>query len=101
MAEGDWAPGMTSATSSGVQFAEARVDIKTGIVRVTRVLAIQDCGLVLNQRTAESQCYGGVVGSLNFALFGDPILDRRAGQMVNPNMGWYLLAGMYAIPQIG
>jgi xanthine dehydrogenase YagR molybdenum-binding subunit len=99
-AEGDWGGGMSSATSSGVQFAEAKVDIKTGIVRVTRVLAFQDCGLVLNQLTAESQCYGGVVGSLNFALFEDRILDRRTGQMVNPNMEWYLLAGMSDIPQI-
>jgi xanthine dehydrogenase YagR molybdenum-binding subunit len=99
-AEGDWAPGMTSATTSGVQFAEATVDVKTGIVRVTRVLAIQDCGLVLNQLTAESQVYGGVIGSLNFALFEDRILDRVTGQMVNPNMEWYLLAGMSDIPQI-
>ncbi len=97
---GDWASGMSSANTSGVQFAEAKVDIKTGIVKVTRVLAIQDCGLVLNQLTAESQCYGGVIGSLNFALYEDRILDRRTGQMVNPNMEWYLLAGMSDIPQI-
>jgi xanthine dehydrogenase YagR molybdenum-binding subunit len=99
-AESDWMRGMTSATTSGVQFAEATVDVKTGIVRVTRVLAIQDCGLVLNQLTAESQCYGGVIGSLNFALFEDRILDKTTGQMVNPNMEWYLLAGMSDIPQI-
>jgi xanthine dehydrogenase YagR molybdenum-binding subunit len=99
-ADADWQPGMTSATTSGVQFAEAQVDIKTGIVRVNRVLAIQDCGLVLNQLTAESQVYGGVIGSLNFALYEDRILDRRTGQMVNPNMEWYLLAGMSDIPQI-
>jgi xanthine dehydrogenase YagR molybdenum-binding subunit len=99
-AEADWQPGMTSATTSGAQFAEVKVDIKTGIVRVTRVLAIQDCGLVLSRLTAESQCYGGVIGSLNFALFEDRILDRRTGQMVNPNMEWYLLAGMSDIPQI-
>jgi xanthine dehydrogenase YagR molybdenum-binding subunit len=99
-ADADWQPGMTSVTTSGVQFAEATVDVKTGIVRVTRVLAIQDCGLVLNQLTAESQCYGGVIGSLNFALFEDRILDRVTGQMVNPNMEWYLLAGMSDIPQI-
>jgi xanthine dehydrogenase YagR molybdenum-binding subunit len=96
----DWAPGMSGQTTSGVQFAEAKVDIKTGIVRVTRVLAIQDCGLVLNQLTAESQVYGGVIGSLNFALYEDRILDRRTGQMVNPNMEWYLLAGMSDMPQI-
>ena len=99
-AEADWQPGMSSVTTSGVQFAEVKVDIKTGVVRVTRVLAIQDCGLVLNPLTAESQCYGGIVGSLNFALFEDRILDRRTGQMVNPNMEWYLLAGMSDIPPI-
>jgi len=98
--DADWAAGMTSATTSGVQFAEATVDIKTGIVKVTRVLAIQDGGLILNQLTAESQVYGGVIGSLNFALFEDRILDKSTGQMVNPNMEWYLLAGMSDIPQI-
>ena len=55
---------------------------------------------MLNQLTAESQVYGGVIGSLNFALYEDRILDRRTGQMVNPNMEWYLLAGMSDIPQI-
>jgi xanthine dehydrogenase YagR molybdenum-binding subunit len=99
-ADGDWGPGMTSVTTSGVQFAEATVDIKTGIVKVTRVLAIQDCGLVISRLTAESQVYGGVIGSLNFALFEDRILDRNTGQMVNPNMEWYLLAGMSDMPQI-
>jgi xanthine dehydrogenase YagR molybdenum-binding subunit len=91
---------MSSVTTSGVQFAEVAVDVKTGIVRVTRVLAIQDCGLVVSRLTAESQVYGGIIGSLNFALFEDRILDRNTGQMVNPNMEWYLLAGMSDVPQI-
>ena len=79
---------------------KSTVDIETGIVKVTRVLAIQDCGLVVSRLTAESQVYGGVIGSLNFALFEDRILDRNTGQMVNPNMEWYLLAGMSDIPKI-
>ena len=99
-ADGDWQPGLTSVTTSGVQFAEATVDVETGIVRVKRVLVLQDCGLVVSRLTAESQAYGGVIGSLNFALFEDRILDRNTGQMVNPNMEWYLLAGMSDIPQI-
>jgi xanthine dehydrogenase YagR molybdenum-binding subunit len=33
-------------------------------------------------------------------LYEDRILDRNTGQMVNPNMEWYLLAGMSDIPQI-
>ena len=87
-------------TTSGAQFAEVTVDIETGIVKLTRILAIQDCGLVVSRLTAESQCYGGVIGSLNFAMFEDRILDRNTGQMVNPNIEWYLLAGMSDIPQI-
>ena len=98
--EGNWQPGLSSVTTSGVQFAEVSVDIETGIVKVNRVLAIQDCGLVVSKLTAESQVYGGVIGSLNFALFEDRILDRNTGQMVNPNMEWYLLAGMSDVPRI-
>ena len=100
VADGDWRPGMSSSTTSGAQFAEVSVDIETGIVKATRVLVMQDCGLVVSRLTAESQCYGGVIGSLNFALFEDRILDRNTGQMVNPNMEWYLLAGMSDVPRI-
>jgi xanthine dehydrogenase YagR molybdenum-binding subunit len=98
--DGEWADGLSSSGTSGVQFAEAKVDIETGIVTVTRILAIQDCGLIVDRLTAESQAYGGVIAAINFALFEDRILDRSTGQMVNPNMEWYLLAGMSDVPKI-
>jgi xanthine dehydrogenase YagR molybdenum-binding subunit len=99
-ADAQWQNGLSSTGTSGVQFAEVEVDVETGIVRVKRVLAIQDCGLVVDKLTAESQVHGGIVGSLNFALFEDRILDRNTGQMVNPNMEWYLLAGPSDMPRI-
>ena len=98
--DASWQIGLSSTGTCGVQFAEVSVDIETGIVKVKRVLVMQDCGLLVDKLTAESQCYGGVIGSLNFALYEDRILDRTTGQMVNPNMEWYLLAGMSDIPQI-
>jgi xanthine dehydrogenase YagR molybdenum-binding subunit len=98
--DGEWQDGLSGSGTSGVQFAEATVDIETGIVRVTRILAIQDCGLIVDKLTAESQAYGGVIAAINFALFEDRILDRSTGQMVNPNMEMYLLAGMSDVPQI-
>ena len=97
---GKWAQGLSGSGTSGVQFAEATVDIETGIVKVTRILAIQDCGLIVDKLTAESQAYGGVIAAINFALFEDRILDRVTGQMVNPNMEMYLLAGMSDVPKI-
>ena len=99
-ADEQWREGLSSSGTSGVQFAEVQVDVETGIVKVKRILAMQDCGLIVDKLTAESQVYGGVIGSLNFALFEDRILDRVTGQMVNPNMEWYLLAGMSDIPKI-
>jgi xanthine dehydrogenase YagR molybdenum-binding subunit len=98
--DGKWEDGLSGAGTSGVQFAEATVDVETGIVKVTRILAIQDCGLIVDKLTAESQAYGGVIAAINFALFEDRILDRVTGQMVNPNMEWYLLAGMSDVPKI-
>ena len=98
--DAEWEDGLSSTGTSGVQFTEVDVDIETGIVKVKRILTAQDCGLVVDRLTAESQIYGGIVGSLNFALFEDRILDRVTGQMVNPNMESYMLAGMSDIPKI-
>ena len=98
--DGKWEPGLSSVNSCGVQFAEVQVDIETGIVKVLRVLALQDCGLVIDRLTAESQVYGGVISSINYALFEDRLLDRNTGQMVNPNMEQYLLASMSDVPQV-
>jgi xanthine dehydrogenase YagR molybdenum-binding subunit len=98
--DSEWAEGLSSTGTSGVQFTEVAVDIETGIVKVKRILTVQDCGLVVDRLTAESQVHGGIVGALNFALFEDRILDRNTGQMVNPNMEWYLLAGSSDMPKI-
>jgi xanthine dehydrogenase YagR molybdenum-binding subunit len=98
--DGQWEDGLSSTGTSGVQFTEVDVDIETGIVKVKRILTMQDCGLIVSRLTAESQVYGGIIGSLNFALFEDRILDRVTGQMVNPNMESYLLAGLSDVPKI-
>jgi xanthine dehydrogenase YagR molybdenum-binding subunit len=98
--DGQWQEGLSGSGTSGVQFAEATCDIETGIVTVTRILAIQDCGLIVDKLTAESQAHGGIIAAINFALFEDRIIDRVTGQMVNPNMEMYLLAGMSDVPKV-
>ncbi len=98
--DGEWEQGLSSSGSSGVQFADVEVDVETGITRVKRIVCVQDCGLVIDKLTAESQINGGIVMGINFALFEDRILDRNTGQMVNPNMEWYLLGGPSDVPQI-
>ncbi|HVC21081.1 MAG TPA: xanthine dehydrogenase family protein molybdopterin-binding subunit [Vicinamibacterales bacterium] len=98
--DGQWQPGLSASGTTGVQMAEVQVDTETGVTKVTRVVCVQDCGLIMDRLTAESQVIGGIIFGMDFALFEDRILDRNTGQMVNPNMEWYLLAGMSDIPRI-
>jgi xanthine dehydrogenase YagR molybdenum-binding subunit len=84
----------------GVQFAEVTVDTETGIVRVDRVVAVQDCGRPMNPRQIESQVHGGVLMGLSYALFEDRILDAHTGRMVNPNLEQYKLVGPRETPDI-
>jgi xanthine dehydrogenase YagR molybdenum-binding subunit len=91
---------LSGAGSSGVQFADVEVDIETGVTRVRRIVCVQDCGLIVNRQTAESQCHGGIVAGLNYALFEERILDRTTGHVVNPNLEFYMVAGQSDLPAI-
>jgi xanthine dehydrogenase YagR molybdenum-binding subunit len=84
----------------GVQVAEVVVDMETGQVRCTQIVAVQDCGLVLDRLTCESQVAGGVVMGLNYGLFEERIMDRQTGRQVNPNMEFYKLGGIEDMPRI-
>ena len=99
-AEGAWEPGLSGSGTSGVQFAEVEVDLDTGITRVTRVVCVQDCGLIVDRQTAEAQCRSAIIGGMNYALMEERILDRNTALMVNPNLEFYLLAGQSDIPVI-
>jgi xanthine dehydrogenase YagR molybdenum-binding subunit len=98
--DGQWEAGLSTSGTSGVQFADVEVDIETGVTRVRKIVCVQDCGLILDMKTAESQCYGGIISGVNYAVFEERILDRQTAVMVNPNMEFYLIAGQSDIPEI-
>jgi xanthine dehydrogenase YagR molybdenum-binding subunit len=97
---GEFQANLGTVGTSGVQFADVEVDIETGVTSVKRIVCVQDCGMIVDKLTAESQCIGGVIMGLGFALYENRILDRNTGHMVNPNMEWYLVPGMSDIPPI-
>jgi len=98
--DGQWERGLSAGGTSGVQFAEVEVDIETGITKVKKIVCVQDCGLIVDLKTAETQCYGGIISGVNYAVFEERILDRNTANMVNPNMEWYHMAGQSDIPEI-
>jgi len=67
----------------GAHFVEVDVDTQLGTVRVTRYVAVHDCGRIMNPLTAESQIKGGAVMGIGMALHEDLIYDRRAGAPLN------------------
>src|SRR5262249_40225022 len=97
---GDWTPGLSNSGVCGVQVAEVKVDTETGVVRCTRVVAVQDCGLIINKQGCESQVAGGVVMATTPALWEERIMDRHTGRQVNPDMEFYKLGGIADMPEI-
>jgi xanthine dehydrogenase YagR molybdenum-binding subunit len=86
--------------SEAVQFAEVQVDCETGVIRVKRVVALQNVGLPVNRHTIENQITGAVIQGLSFVLFEDRILNRQTGAMVNSDLNFYKVAGSLDVPEI-
>jgi xanthine dehydrogenase YagR molybdenum-binding subunit len=84
----------------GVGMADVSVDTETGIVKVNKMVAVQDCGLIINVKLAESQCYGALIMGISYSLFEEKVLDPVTGRMLNPNMEFYRLAGLRDIPEL-
>jgi xanthine dehydrogenase YagR molybdenum-binding subunit len=93
-------PGADVVQIGGVQFAEVEVDMWTGIVRCLRVLAIHDCGRVMNEALARSQVNGGVILGTGYALMEQRIVDPDLGVMLNPNFENYKALGAVDCPEI-
>lgn len=84
----------------GVQMADVSVDVETGVVKINKIVAVQDCGLVIDLKTAESQVYGSLIMGVCYALYEEKIMDPTTGRMLNPNMEFYKLAGIGDIGQL-
>ena len=97
---GDLDAGLSDQGVGGVQIAEVLVDTETGVVRCTKVVAVQDCGLIINKQGCESQVAGGVIMGVNYALFEERLMDRHTGRQVNPDMEFYKLGGIEDMPKI-
>jgi xanthine dehydrogenase YagR molybdenum-binding subunit len=92
---GKGAPGPKSKLSSsgvaGVQMAEVEVDRETGVVKMKKFVAVQDMGLVVNRKTAESQILGAMIMGIAYALFEERLMDKKSGAFLNAQVADYRL----------
>ena len=79
--------GLNASGVGGVQIADVSVDIETGIVKMNKFVAVQDCGLIINPRTGRKPVlrrhhHGHLHGALRRAHHGPghrPHDQRRHG----------------------
>ncbi|MCH7985159.1 MAG: xanthine dehydrogenase family protein molybdopterin-binding subunit, partial [Acidobacteria bacterium] len=91
---------LISSGVGGIQMAEVSVDIETGVVKMEKMVAVQDCGLVIDVKTAESQVHGACIMGVTYALYEEKLMDEATGLCLNPDMEFYKLAGIGDIGEI-
>ncbi len=91
---------LMSSGVGGVQMSEVEVDTETGIVRMIKHVAVQDCGLVIDVKTAESQVFGACIMGVCYAIYEEKIMDQPTGRCLNANMEFYKLASIADIGEI-
>tara|TARA_R110000824_G_scaffold99883_5_gene237470 strand:- start:5997 stop:8204 length:2208 start_codon:yes stop_codon:yes gene_type:complete len=84
----------------GSYFAEVAVNAVTGETRVKRMLGVFGAGRILNEKTATSQCYGGMIWGIGSALTEELVFDDRDGHIVNHDLAEYHIPVNLDVPQI-
>jgi carbon-monoxide dehydrogenase large subunit len=74
----------------GMHLAVVEIDRDTGRVHLTRYLAVDDCGRVLNPMMVDGQRHGGIAQGVGQALFEEVLYDE-AGQPTTSTLGDYAL----------
>ncbi|MGE5542954.1 MAG: xanthine dehydrogenase family protein molybdopterin-binding subunit [Bacillota bacterium] len=81
------------------QIAEVEVDTETGWVDVLKVVAVHDCGTVVNPVLAEGQVQGAVVMGLGYACTEEIRLSPD-GAVMNPGFRDYIIPTAMDMPEI-
>ncbi|UCF37256.1 MAG: xanthine dehydrogenase family protein molybdopterin-binding subunit [Acidobacteriota bacterium] len=79
---------------AGIQMADVSVDTETGVVSINKMVAVQDCGLIIDLMTAESQVHGALIMGIAYSLAEERVMDPVTGTLLNGDMEFYKLPGI-------
>jgi 4-hydroxybenzoyl-CoA reductase subunit alpha len=89
-----------SAYSFGATTAEVEVDKETGKVTVTRIVAINDCGTVLNPLLIEGQMHAQLNFMLGHGLYEYNVWDPKTGRKLTSSYRTYKVPTANETPKI-
>ncbi len=85
--------------SNGCIVCEVEVDVETGAVGVERLVAVEDCGTILNPAIVDGQIRGALAQGLGLALLEHAAYDER-GQPLASTFLDYLLPTAAEVPAV-
>jgi len=85
---------------NGSQVAEIEIDPETGYARLTRYVAVDDYGRLINPSLTQGQVQGGLVQGIGQAMLEDIIYDRESGQLLTGSLMDYALPRADDVPAI-
>ena len=85
--------------ANGGHAAIVEVDIETGIVRVEKFYAVEDCGQMINPMVVEGQIRGGIGQAIGSTLLEELVHDENA-QLATTTFMDYLLPTAVDVPDI-
>jgi carbon-monoxide dehydrogenase large subunit len=69
----------------GTHVAVVEVDPETGVIKLQRYVAVDDCGRVINPLLVDGQIHGGLAQGIAQALFEEAVYDE-SGQLVSGSL---------------
>lgn len=85
--------------SNGTIMAAVSVDTETGGVTVDQVVAVEDCGTIINPAIVDGQVRGAVAQGIGSALFEQMVYSPE-GQLQSVSFVDYLMPGTTEVPVI-
>jgi carbon-monoxide dehydrogenase large subunit len=95
-AEGDFTTG-SGTYPSGAHLAVVEVDTETGDVRIARLVAVDDAGVILNPLLAEGQVHGGLAQGIAQALY-EEVRYSEDGVPLTTNLADYAIVSAAELP---
>ena len=82
---------------AGCHIAVVEVDTETGAVDLTRYVAVDDVGTVINPMIVDGQVHGGIAQGVAQALYEEAVYDEE-GNLVTGSMTNYLVPSAVELP---
>lgn len=93
-----FAPERSSIQQYCAQAAEVEVDPETGQVRLRKLVAVNDVGVIINQIGHQGQIEGCVVQGMGYALMEE--LSLEEGRITTAHLGEYKLPTIEDLPEL-